>query len=187
MKAPSIFACYRRDDLAHQVDRIVDDLRRCFGFELVFKDNDHIAYGSPWPDSLRQALEHSTLVLVFIGEKWHNSWDSDVGPRLWYPRDWVRTEICKGLADSRKKVIPVLFDDVPLPKPRALPSALRKITSLQTLRIRRATYPVDIVTLTKFVGSELNMDSTVKAWLEASLVQDSQSMYRTPPVRMIKR
>lgn len=183
MTAPSIYACYRREDCPFIVGRIVAELRGCFGPHTVFQDVDTIHLGGNWPDSLQRALESAAVILVFIGEKWHGSWDVDHGPRLWHPRDWVRKEIVAGLEAVTKTVIPVLIDAVQLPKSPALPAPLRPITKIQNVRIRHSDYHSDLEKLMKSVGSRINASFAVEAWGDALHMQVSQSMYRVPPGR----
>jgi len=180
MTAPKIYACYRRLDNDHFVSRVVDELRFCFGDETVFHDLDTIPLGGNWPESLESALASSSVILVFIGKNWHQSWDDDHGPRLWNSRDWVRKEICAGIDAEGKTILPVLIDDAVLPKRTSLPPAIRKITEVQILRIQHSHYKADLEQLVKFVGATINAVDYVETWLELARMKVSQSSLKVP-------
>ena len=179
---PKIYACYRQTDNPHVVGRVVGDLRSCFGPESVFYDVDSIDAGGEWPEHLKRTLADCEILLVFIGEGWHRSWDDQVGPRLWHPSDWVRREICEGIDSADKTVIPILIDGAEMPKPTALPNdcSLRLITERQCARVRHADYEADIRKLIKRVGSASNATDEVAAWVGLSQMQIHQSLDRFP-------
>jgi TIR domain len=174
---PKIYACYRHDDDAHAVARVVGDIRSCFGPKSVFYDQDSIRAGKHWPRHLKKELTNSDVLLAFIGHNWHRSWDEDVGPRLWNADDWVRREICTAI-DSRRVVIPVLIDNVAMPKPSALPSdcSLKWIPYLQWVQIRVGVYNLDIQTLIREIGDLTNSTMAVNNWLTLRQMSINQNV-----------
>ena len=59
--------------------------------------------------------------------------------RLEDPADFVRREIALAL-ELDKRVIPVLFDDTPVPPPGRLPEALQSLSRRDALTLRGKTY-----------------------------------------------
>lgn len=104
-----LFISYRVEDANAASGRLHDHLVKRYGAWNVFRDQETLRGGRPWPAALRQSLEHSCAVLAVVGR----TWDS---PRLDDPDDWVRQEVEAGLAQG--KLFPLLVDGAVMPAPR---------------------------------------------------------------------
>ncbi len=72
----TIFLSYRRDDTPGYVSRLESDLERAFGRDRVFRDVQDIAGGTKWREELRQGLASAGALVVVIGPRWEQIWDS---------------------------------------------------------------------------------------------------------------
>jgi hypothetical protein len=132
-----IFISYRKDDTQSVVDYLAMALKERFGAERVFKDDQDLHAGDPWPDRLLQEVLQSEVLLAIVGKQWLSILDEDGRPRIDDEDDWVRREICTAL-DHDKRVIVVLVAPAELPTARKLPKgcSLQKLPTLQHMRWR---------------------------------------------------
>lgn len=65
----TIFINYRRDDSSPVARGLRDNLIEAFG-DAVFMDVDEIRVGDTWPQTLDNALDSATVLLVVIGPTW---------------------------------------------------------------------------------------------------------------------
>jgi len=129
------FVSYRRDDSRDWANLVTDTLQRQFGRAAVFIDTDNIRIGQEWTKKIEQALEYATVVIPIVGPKWLFLQNPDDGRRrLDSPNDWVRREIEDALTND-KEIIPVLVSGAQAPTPGQLPDSIKKLSSLQFLRI----------------------------------------------------
>jgi pterin-4a-carbinolamine dehydratase len=136
--ANSIFISYRRADSQHATFAIADRLRWAFEPGEVFFDRGSIRAGNEWPDSLRRGLEAARVLVVVIGRTWLTIADEWGRRRIDDPGDWVRREICSGLAareNGATSVIPVLLGGAQQVRAEALDPALRALADIAPERI----------------------------------------------------
>jgi hypothetical protein len=125
----AIFLSYRRSDGA-QASRVHDWLVRRFGADAVFMDVADIPIAADFPDTIREAIGASTVMLVLIGPQW--------AQRIQEPGDVVRMELEHAVARG-VAVLPLLVGTTPMPDPQQLPPtiagvALRNAMTVGTLR-----------------------------------------------------
>lgn len=130
-----IFLNYRKDDTQQVARRLADRLKRRFGEQLVFLDEDDIPVGDFWKPTIDEALSKSFVLLALIGSKWIDAKNEHGNRRLDDPKDVVRREIETALR-SGISVITVSVNDTPIPKEHNLPESLREMLAPQGDRIR---------------------------------------------------
>jgi hypothetical protein len=136
---PAIFISYRRRDAGGHGRSLHEYLSGRFGDDRIFFDQSAIESGDVFPDRLRRGVEECVVLLALIGPEWLDLRDDDGGRRLDDAHDFVRREIALALERS-KKVIPVLFDDTPVPTRDRLPDPLKALASCDALTLRGKTY-----------------------------------------------
>ena len=139
---PAIFISYRRSDAAGHARALHRDLCRRFASEAIFFDRQSIESGDTFPETLRDAVTESRVVLALIGPEWLQVQNADGMRRLEDPKDFVRQEISQALGLD-KKVIPVLFDDTPPPSKEDLPEPLKALADCDALTLRGKVYEYD--------------------------------------------
>jgi tetratricopeptide (TPR) repeat protein len=131
---PRVFVNYRREDTLKTAGPLANSLCRLLDGAPVFFDGLSLQGGAPWPQTLRDEIERSTVVLVLIGNVWLTVNGKHGRRRLDEDGDWVRLEIAQALG-SGKTVIPVLVDGAPAPPP----DALDEIQGIEALANAQAT------------------------------------------------
>jgi WD40 repeat protein len=137
-----IFISYRRSDAAGHARALHRDLCRRFDRGLIFFDRSSIESGDVFPERLHGAIEQCSVLLALIAPSWLDAKGSDGQPRIGNPDDLVRQEISQALALG-KTVIPVLFDDEPVPDAGLLPEPLKPLTACDALTMRGKDYEYD--------------------------------------------
>jgi hypothetical protein len=161
MESQSIFICYRREDTGGQARELYEHLRGRFGDDRVFLDRDTIESADVFPDRLSQSVEGCAVLLALIGPQWLDMRGEDGGRRLDDPHDFVRREIALAL-ELGKKVIPILFDDTPVPPRDRLPEPLKALVDCDALRLRGKTFEVEaqLVQLKKYIRYPPNLTAS---------------------------
>ena len=134
-----VFISYRRRDVGGHGRALHEYLSGRFGDDRVFFDRSTIESGDVFPDKLRRGVEGCAVLLALIGPEWLDVRGDDGGRRLDDADDFVRQEIALAL-EQGKKVIPVLFDDTPVPSRDRLPDPLKALASCDALTLRGKTY-----------------------------------------------
>ncbi len=116
-----IFISYRREDSKAEVTHLHRRLTERFGEEHVFVDFNDIPPGEKWPDTLRQKLENSCVLLAIVGPDWGDARFATGKKkgrlRLDDPEDWVRQEICTAIRRGKEtRVVVVPVDHTTLPE-----------------------------------------------------------------------
>ncbi|MBR1204487.1 MULTISPECIES: toll/interleukin-1 receptor domain-containing protein [unclassified Bradyrhizobium] len=143
---PKIFVSYRRGDLPDLVDRIIDHLGSHFGREEVFRDIDGIEPSTDFAKKIGEALRECKVLVALIGPDW-TAITPDGKRRIDHEDDWVRLELSVGMTINLP-VVPVILNQAALPVGEALPSQIRSLNQLQTLRLESGrTFPADIAKL----------------------------------------
>ena len=131
-----IFINYRKADCQAVVDNLAKELKKHFGADRVFKDDQDIGGGDKWPDRLRQAVMDCEVLLAVVGEQWLTAHDEDGRRRIDDAEDWVRREIVTAL-ENGKWVLPLLVGPAKMPSRRGLTgNPLQPFAELQWLPLR---------------------------------------------------
>lgn len=133
-----IFISYRRSDAGGHARALHEYLSGRFGAAHLFFDRETIEGGDDFPERLRQGVEGCAALLALIGPDWLDATAAG-GRRLDDPGDFVRREIALAL-DRGKRVIPVLFDDTPVPPADRLPEALKPLAARDALPLRGKSF-----------------------------------------------
>jgi pterin-4a-carbinolamine dehydratase len=146
MDAPLAFINYRRQDSAAAARWLRASIAQAFGPTSAFMDRDELRVGVEWEKELEAALARATALVVVIGPHWLTIADENGRRRIDDPKDWVHREIKAGL--KRKcRIIPLLLADTAMPKPEALPRALRKLAGHQAFWLRDDSWWDDLARL----------------------------------------
>jgi tetratricopeptide (TPR) repeat protein len=138
-----VFISYRRSDAGGHARALYRDLARRFDEDRLFFDRSSIESGDVFPDKLRGAVVGCKVLLALIGPTWLDAKGPTGMRRLDDLGDFVRQEITLAL-EHGKRVIPVLFDDTPVPSAGQLPGALRGLATFDALTVRGKTYEYNV-------------------------------------------
>ena len=138
-----IFISYRRADTAGHARALHRDLCLRFAPERIFFDWESIESGEKFHERIRVAVNECQVLLALIGPGWRDAHDSSGNRRLDDPQDVVRGEIALALRLG-KTVIPVLFDDTPVPELDEL-SNLKPLSGRNALTLRGKTYELSLI------------------------------------------
>lgn len=137
-----IFISYRRIDTAGHARALYRDLCRRFDKRRIFFDRESIEAGAVFPDRLREGIKSCRVLLALVAPGWLESKTARGVRRLDCEHDFVRQEIASALQD--KKVLPVLFDDTPMPEAVQLPAPLRALAGRDALMLRGKNLEYDV-------------------------------------------
>ncbi|MEN2280896.1 protein kinase [Algoriphagus sp. SE2] len=130
-----IFINYRKADSEPEVNWLYEKLKNAFNQEKIFMDSGSLERGANWPDTIRQKLLESEIVLVVIGENWLTVGTDNFGRRrIDQENDWVRIEIELAF-DQDKIVFPILLNGAQMPPTEALPKSISKLSHIQAKRL----------------------------------------------------
>jgi tetratricopeptide (TPR) repeat protein len=172
-----IFICYRRQETAWPAMRLYDALVENFSAEQVFKDVQDIEPGEDFVERLTAEVASSDVLLALIGPQWLTITDSKGQRRLDDPDDYVRREIETALT-RKVRVIPVLVDEMRMPRANELPPTLAPLARLNAVQISPITFETEW--LIAMVGKTL---AELKA---ADTTIGSASSTATPRVDRLK-
>lgn len=143
MAMSKILISYRREDSGHATGRLYDHLSRHFGSGSVFMDVDSIAPGTNFRETLENAVCQCECLIAVIGRRWFTAIDDGSGRRrIDQEDDWVRIEIEIAL-EKGIKILPLLLDQMSMPKETELPESLSPLACRQAIQLRqhrRRTY-----------------------------------------------
>jgi len=120
-----IFLSYRQTDDRGSTNNLYSHLVQAFGQPAIFLDVMKIPHGTNFQTYIEETMRRCTVVLVIIGPRWLDA-TNDKGRRLDQVDDPVRIEVETALR-QRKRVIPVLIDDAPMPAAEVLPESMRPL------------------------------------------------------------
>src|SRR5262245_17105986 len=132
---PEIFISYRCSDAAGHARALHRDLTRRFDEDHLFFDRSSLEGGDLFPEFLKRSVAGCKVLVALIGPGWLEAASPTGGRRIDEPGDFVRQEIALAL-ELDKKVIPVLFDDTPMPIPTNLPDSIRRLSLFDGLPLR---------------------------------------------------
>jgi hypothetical protein len=122
-----VFVCYRREQNAALVDRLVEKLGAAFGRERVFRDMDRLSLRTVSRLVLASdILGNCTHMLVMIGRDWVSANNN----ALQNPKDIVRVELETAAKRSDLQIVPVLVDGATMPTAEQLPPSLHFLTMI---------------------------------------------------------
>lgn len=150
----TIFINYRKDDSNWNALALYNDLQKYFDKDQLFKDFNAIRPGDDFMMSIQNALAKCNVLLVIIGKDWLKAKNPNGTSRIDDVDDFVRLEISTAL-ERGIQVIPVLFDDTPMPKPEELPENLRALCRRQFVEIDPKRFEDDVRNLAQAIKQVL--------------------------------
>jgi O-acetyl-ADP-ribose deacetylase (regulator of RNase III) len=135
---PVIFVNYRVRDQPGYATLVHHELARLFGAHSVFLAASSLRAGDDYTRAIFENLRRCEVLLAFIGPYWSQSdgpADAD--------RDWVYREIAEAFA-AGLRVVPVLLEEVDLPRAANLPPAIAALATTQYVRLRHYTVDADL-------------------------------------------
>jgi uncharacterized protein YecT (DUF1311 family) len=157
-----IFISYRRGDDPGSAGRLFDALKAAFDSDELFLDVDNIEPGLDFADVIHERIAQSEVLLAVIGKHWCDARDKDGRRRLENSSDNVRIEIESAL-NQKKRVIPVLFGDTPMPTVSDLPESLSGLSRRNAVSIRHERFSDDTKHLTNSLRKVLHSATADKA------------------------
>ncbi len=150
----SIFINYRKDDSSWNALALYNELQKYFAKEQLFKDFNTILPGDDFTVSIQNALRKCDVLIVVIGKNWLDMKDALGRRRLDDPDDFVRIEISTAL-ERNIQVIPVLFDNITMPRNDELPDNLKGMTRRQFIEIETKRFDDDVRNLAEAIRKVL--------------------------------
>jgi len=123
-----IFISYRRTQGQWIVGQLYDRLAGEFGNDAIFLDVDKIPFGTDFREHIQQILSQCFVMLAVVTKGWLND-APGVLPMRDNTEDFVRLELEQAILHG-VHIIPMLFDNVSMPKPDELPGSLQKFPYL---------------------------------------------------------
>jgi len=142
--AVKIFISYRRADTEPIALSIRERLRSTPDVKSVFFDHTSIRKGADFRVEIRRALSRCKAYLVLLGPDFLMKDATSGRPRLWQDDDVVRMEIETALSMKGGKVLPVLVGEARMPDPESLPEPIRRLASLNAIRLRLDDFDEDM-------------------------------------------
>ena len=159
-----LFISYRRVD-AYEANRLVKALRQEYGESNIFYDVASIELGDNWPESLENALNEASAIIILIGPNWLHLQDKESGKRrIDLKNDWVRKEVIKSIQRKVENpdllIIPLLTGDVSMPKRNHLDDELKPVCDFQAMTLKNTGHIVDFVAIkNKLISSNIFRNS----------------------------
>jgi glycerophosphoryl diester phosphodiesterase len=142
-----IFISYRRQETSWPARQLYEVLVSRFGAESVFKDVDDIEPGDDFVERITEAVASCDVLLALIGNQWVTMTDDQGRRRLDNPEDFVRLELNAALSRG-VRVVPILVDGAPMPRPDQLPPDLVALTRRQAVEISAVGFNTDRLLVT---------------------------------------
>ena len=150
----TIFINYRKDDSSWNALALYNELQKYFSKDQIFKDFNTILPGDDFVISIENALRKCDVLLVVIGKSWLEMKDVTGKRRLDDPDDFVRLEVATALSRNIQ-VIPVLFDDVAMPRTDQLPVDMNSLYRRQFVEIDSKRFEDDVRNLAEAIKKVL--------------------------------
>ncbi len=182
----TIFINYRKDDSSWNALALYNELQKYFSKDQIFKDFNTILPGDDFVVSIDNALRKCDVLIVVIGKSWLGMKDISGKRRLDDPDDFVRLEVATALARNIQ-VIPVLFDDVPMPRSDELPDNMKSLYRRQFVEIDSKRFEDDVRNLAEAIKKVLP-DGVIRVTPEnkesnyVSQNQQANTNRATPPL-----
>lgn len=155
----TIFINYRKDDSSWNALALYNELLKYFPKESIFKDFNTIRPGDDFVESIQKALSNCNVLLVVMSKNWLEVKDKHGNRRISDPDDLVRIEIATAI-ERNIQVIPVLFDNIPMPTGTELPDNLRSLPRRQFVEIETTRFEADVKKLAEAI-KELMPDQPI--------------------------
>jgi hypothetical protein len=153
--AGKIFLSYRREDAAGFALALFGRLEQSFPSERLFMDVEGgIGAGEDFVRVLEEQVRACDVMLVLIGPHWLTVTDEAGRPRLENPQDFVRIEVGSALRFG-KRVIPVLLQNMEMPRAEALPKPLKLLARRNAVGLTQERFKADAHGLIKEVEAAL--------------------------------
>ncbi len=156
----TIFINYRKDDSSWNALALYNELLKYFPKESIFKDFNTIRPGDDFVESIQKALSHCNVLLVVMSRNWLEVKDKHGNRRINDPDDLVRIEIATAI-ERNIQVIPVLFDNIPMPTGADLPDNLRSLPRRQFVEIETTRFEADVKKLADAIKELMPDDQPV--------------------------
>ena len=156
----TIFINYRKDDSSWNALALYNELQKYFPKESIFKDFNTIRPGDDFVESIQKALSHCNVLLIVMSKNWLEVKDKHGNRRLNDPDDLVRIEISTAI-ERNIQVIPVLFDNIPMPTSADLPDNLRSLPRRQYVEIETTRFEADVKKLAEAIKELLPPEEPV--------------------------
>ena len=170
VRSANIFINYRREDSAGHAGRLFDGLSSHFPGRL-FMDVDTIAPGIDFVEAIQQAVGACEVLIVVIGREWLTLRNASGGRRIDDDGDFVRLELETALARNIR-IIPVLVQDAPPPRPEDLPPALARLARRNAIELSDARWSYDVERLAHTIQGVLR---------EKSSTPSTENLRQPPP------
>ena len=154
----TIFINYRKDDSSWNALALYNELQKYFPKEILFKDFNTIRPGDDFVESIQKALSHCNVLLVVMSKNWLEVKDRNGNRRISDPDDLVRIEIATAI-ERNIQVIPVLFDNIPMPTSSDLPDNLRSLPRRQFVEIETTRFEADVKKLADAIKELIPTDT----------------------------
>ncbi len=151
-----VFISYRRID-SGWAGRIHESLGRKRDL-VILRDTFEIQPGQEFPRRIQQMIEECDVVIVLIGRGWTEQID-----RLNSENDWVRREI-RFSREMNKPILPVLVDDVSMPRSQDLPEEIQFLAIQNGTRISDQGFDNHVSELAKFIRDEFRHYEEDRTW-----------------------
>lgn len=138
-----VFLSYRRADSQVSAGRMAQFLDAIPAVNAVFLDVDGIAPGENFETKIQDMLTQVSHVFLLIGTQWAGPLGASGRTRIFDDDDMVRRETRLALA-SQAKVVPILLDEVRMPRPGDLPADLKALPSINAFALRTAHFDKDM-------------------------------------------
>lgn len=158
----TIFINYRKDDSSWNALALYNELQKYFPRESIFKDFNTIRPGDDFVVSIQKALSNCNVLLVVMSKNWLEVTDKNGNRRINDPDDLVRIEIATAI-DRNIQVIPVLFDNIPMPTSSELPDNLKSLPRRQFVEIETTRFEADVKKLADAIKELMPPDESSHA------------------------
>jgi len=150
----NIFINYRREDSSGYSLAIYNELIKWYDRDMIFKDFNTIEPGEDFSESIENALNSCTILLVLVANNW-----MDILKKRQEKRgepDFVRMEIATALLKG-VYTIPIVLNRANILIEDELPDDLKKIAKRQCLDLDPTRFETDILKLVKVIDKRLNI------------------------------
>ncbi len=145
---PDVFINYRVRDQAGYAALIYRELAARFGNSRVFYASYSINPGEDFSREIIDNLRRCTVLLAVIGPNWSSTAPSGAADPDGAVDDWVHREISEAFA-AGVRVVPILVEEVALPRAAALPPDIAALARCQYLRLHHRTIESDVARLVR--------------------------------------
>ena len=163
----TVFINYRKDDSSWNALALYNELQKYLPRETIFKDFNTIRPGDDFVESIQKALSHCNVLLVVMSKHWLDVKDKNGNRRLDDPDDLVRIEIATAI-ERNIQVIPVLFDNIPMPTSDQLPDNLKSLPRRQFIEIETTRFESDVKKLADAIKELLPPEKSAAAGRETT-------------------